>query len=371
MLDSHHNMIWALTGTKGQLIKIAPVLLELKKRNIEYKFIHAGQHAQIIMDLLKQFGLKKPDIYLYNVGEDVSNEKQIMSWLAANIYKYVIKKGKNLIGFKKNDLILNHGDAPPALLGVFLAKAYRVKSAHIEAGERTYNLFNPFPEEIIRRIVDRYSTYKFASSKESYRNLIHEKLQTYTFNIQENTLLDAVRFAIKQKGTLVYNTKFVLASIHRYETIRNKKKMSILVNFLNIISDRFPVVFPLHPSTESKLRKFKLLNQITSNENIIVSPLFPYVQFIQHINACQFIITDGGGPQQESYYLGKPCLVMRQTSERLSFQNVVLSKFDSRIVRDFVDNYHAYSIKKSIDLAIFPSCNIINILLEQNLIEEI
>lgn len=355
-------MIHIILGTKGQLIKMAPIMKELNDRSIEYNLISISQHGKILNEILNLFKLKEPNIVLCQREEDIAKVTEIFIWTIKNLTKGLIKNRK--IFKEKGGICLIQGDAPPALLGMILAKINKSKIAHIEAGERTYHKLNPFPEEIIRVIVDKFSDIMFPSSKTSYKNLLKEENKGKIFKIKYNTVLDSVRIALKNKTKINYSN-YVLTSIHRLETLLSKKFLKTVLRTIEKVSKTSVVVFPLHESTKNKIKLYNLEKILLNNKNIKFLPLQNYFNFINLINNSKYIVTDGGGPQQESYFLGKPCLLLRKKAEILYFPNVFLSEFKKEKIDYFINNYTDFKINNPIIYNnYFPSKEIIDILVK-------
>jgi UDP-N-acetylglucosamine 2-epimerase (non-hydrolysing) len=363
MKNMTEKTFYIMVGTKGQLIKMAPIMLEMDKRGIEYNYINAAQHTTILDEISGLFGLKKPDLVLDSVGKDITNIKEMLWWMSKNILKFGILKPSVFKKSGAKNILIVHGDAPPALLGAIIGKLNKFEIAHVESGERTYNKFEPFPEEIIRIIVDKVSTYLFACSDNAYSNLITEGVRGNIYNVKLNTGFDATKIAISTKKNIhIPSDEYVLVSIHRFETISSKKRMKTILDIVNKISKNMLIVFPLHESTKSKLESFGYLSSVEQNENIQIMPLQDYFTFINLIKHSLYIVTDGGGPQQESYYLGIPCLLLREHTERNEYPNVYLAGFDEEKISLFINNYSDYKIKCSEISGCRSSKNIVSIL---------
>ncbi len=332
-------MLQVIVGTKGQLIKMAPVMKEMDRAGLEYNFINASQHGRILEDIASLFKLRKYDYEFYGFGRDITKSSELVYWLFLNTVK-------NSFGgkiFKKGDWVVLHGDAPPALLGLMIAKVRGLRTMHVEAGERTYRLRDPFPEEFIRRVVDRYSDYLFALSDRTYMNLKKEGIRGKVWKIRMNTILDSVRMAVKKGGNVSPpSEKYVLSSIHRFETISDRTRLGRIVDTVDRASRNLKVVFPLHESTRRQLEAKNLMSRLKHNKNVVIMPLLDYFSFIEHINKAQYVITDGGGPQQETYLLGKPCLLMREITERPGYANTYTAGFDLKKIDHFIKNYDEY-----------------------------
>ncbi len=343
-------MINILIGTKGQLIKMAPIMKEMDKREIEYNFINANQHTKILDEISKLFALKDPDFTLEGVGKNITNVKEVIWWMNKNICKYGLLKKYNIFkkGNEDTNILLVHGDAPPALLGLILGKLDKLRIAHVEAGLRSHNIFQPFPEELIRKIVDRSSDYLFTDGiNNGYQNLLKEKINGKVYDTSLNTLFNAVKIAISsKKGLVPPSREYILVSIHRFETISSKKRMESIISVLNEISKDKLIIFPLHESTKVKLKSFNLLHLLEQKNNIKIMDILDYFSFVRFLNNSVCLITDGGGPQEESYYLGVPCCVLREYTERTVHSNIFLAGFNKKKIIYFVKNYEGYEAEK-------------------------
>lgn len=345
-------------GTKGQLIKMAPVMLEMDKRDIDYSFVNVAQHGKILNEIIDLFNLKEPDFILKHREKDIAKIADGAIWSLNFLNKSLLSK--KVLG-DKNDVIIVHGDAFPALLGTMIGKLKNRKLIHIEAGERTYNLFNPFPEEIIRILVDKFSDVLFASSNHSYENLLHYTNKKKVYNLKVNTIYDSIQIALKSNIDLDLPDDYILVSIHRFENIYSQERMKLLIKLLEEVSKKNKIVFPVHESTKQRLLKYNYWRILASNENMLLLPLQNYFNFIHLINQCDFLITDGGGPQEESYYLNKPCLLFREHTERDYYKNCYLSEFDMHKLEYFIKNYHEFMTSQKFEHIRSPSKQITEI----------
>lgn len=350
-------MLHVIIGTKGQLIKTLPILKELEKRQIPYNLINAAQHAVILEKISQQFNLKKADYTLYHPKTDISNIFQITFWFFKNILKTVFHK-KEIFKGKKGYCLL-HGDAPPALLGLIMCKIAGIKIIQVEAGERSHDIFNPFPEELIRRTMARFSDIMFTDFPVNYKNLIKEKVKGKIYPIGFNTILDTVRIALEKCKKTNKKEPYVLTSMHRFENIVSKQRLTFITDTVKKIAQDYKIIFILHEPTKRQLIKFNLLSKLKTNKNIILLPLQDYFSFINLINDSIFIITDGCGPQQEANILNKPCLLLRKTSERL-FSNDFRAGFDLNKVDYFLKSYNQF--QSNVNLKESPSKKIVDVL---------
>lgn len=357
-------MIHIFIGTKAQLIKMAPVMRELQDRNIEYNFIFSGQHQNTIDALRKNFGVKEPDVVLH-AGKDVVGVVQMGFWLIKILFMAMIKRSKVWKGDRAG-VVLNHGDTFSTLAGSVLAKIFGHKNAHIESGLRSFKLFHPFPEELTRVLVFKLTDYYFCPNQWAYDNL--SAYPGEKFVTGGNTLYDALKFIKGNPNNLeviVPNEPYVVVSIHRFENIFNKKLLVRIIELIENISMKFKVLLICHKPTVRKLIGFGLYDRLGSNVRIELRPRYDYANFISLVSTSEFVVTDGGSNQEECYYLGKPCLVLRKATERTEGLdvNVVISEFDSVKIGNFIDNYKQFaSTEKTINPS--PTEYIVNKLFE-------
>lgn len=344
-------MIGFILGTNAELIKTMPVMKELENRGIGYYFIHTGQHR--IDGLVKDFGIKKPDKVLYAPPElssrfMVKTHKAIF-WDMPLVFKIQrsLRKIKNL------DYVFYHGDTMSAATGAmgsseFLNFGKKWKNAHLESGLRSGDLFEPFPEEIARRICDRFSDILFAVSKGSVKNLKEEHVKGKIVNVG-NTIIDAAyishKLADKKFGKLK-EKNYCLINIHRHENITSKKRLEKIVEIIENVDIK--AYWPLHDNTKQQLVKFGLMKRIQKKDDIEVSRLISYLEFIQKLANCKYLITDGGSIQEESLAFKKLCILLREKTERdegLESGINFLTKLNVQYSKKLIENIERGRIK--------------------------
>ena len=308
-----------IIGTRAELIKTFPVMLELQRRKVPYYFIHTGQHN--LGNLCKMFSVKKPDIVLTKEPKTSSrfNSRQIKA-IVWNL-KLIGKIRRTLRGISGLDYVLYHGDtmttATAALASSRLLNPFKkYKNVHLEAGLRSWDNFEPFPEEISRRVVGRFSDILFAPSEGSRKNL--EKLRKKRILVFGNTIVDSAYYSLdlakKKKVKLLSKKRFAVVTIHRHENLKNKSRMKKIVEILSSVE--MPTYFAIHDNTLEKLEKFGLLKELKKIKNLHLIKPMDYVSFIYQISKCSLIICDGGSMQEESLIFGKPCVILRKSTER-------------------------------------------------------
>lgn len=335
-------MIHIIIGTKAQLIKMAPIIQELEWRNMPFNLIDAGQHAQLTAEIIEQLKLPKPDVYLRDSKENISTLFQALKWTTSSLLKIIFQPKTIFQSVFENQkgICLIHGDTLTTLFSLLYAKRCGIKVAHVEAGLRSYRLFDPFPEEIIRLIAMRFSDVLFAPSDWAIENLTKMGHLEKSVDIQGNTVMDTIAYA---KNHLNAENKpsvpYVVTTIHRVETIYSKSRLQMILNLLKRVAKTRKVLFVLHEPTQKQLKKFDLQAQFEQIENLEMLPLQPYLTFVNLLSDADFIITDGGSIQEESYFLNVPCLIMRSSTERMEGlnQNAFLGKFDEDTINRFFE----------------------------------
>jgi len=356
-------LIHIFIGTKAQYIKTAPVIRQMDKENICYNLIDSGQHANLSQKLREELQIRSPDVYLRK-GKDISTVLPALFWLLKNLLLatfYPQRTFRKVFKSEKGVCII-HGDTPTTLLSVYLAKRAGLKVVHLEAGLRSYNYLNPFPEEIIRVIAMKLSDILFAPGEWAYKNMEKMKLRGEKRNLKINTNIESLAFSLKQKSSFLLNVdNYCLVTIHRVETLHNKERMKKVIELIFKISSKKSLVFVLHPPTEVRLKKYNLYDSLENHKNITLLSLTPHKDFIHVLKNADFVVTDGGSIQEESFYLNIPCLLMRKKTERPEGlgANVCLSGFDDRRIDYFLSNWKSFvSSKTEVDFS--PSKKVVD-----------
>ena len=351
MINKSQFEIAIVIGTRAEFIKTFPVMLELQRRKIPYYFIHTGQHS--LGELWEIFSVKIPNVILTREPKKSSkfNSKQGKAILW-NL-KLVGKIRRELKTLKNLRYVLYHGDtmttASASIASSKLMNPFKkYKNVHLEAGLRSWNNFEPFPEEISRRIAGRFSDVLFAPSKSSERNLA--KLRKKKILVFGNTIVDSAHYAFdlakKKKIKPLSKKKFALVTVHRHENLKNKKRMEKIVEVL--LSVEIPTYFAAHDNTLKKLEEFGLLSRLKENKNINLIKPIDYINFIYQISKCALIICDGGSMQEESLIFGKPCVILRNSTERpegLKTNFQFLTKLDVEKSKEKIKEYLSKDFK--------------------------
>jgi len=342
-------MIHIILGTKAQLIKMVPIMLTLRDRGAAYNFISTGQHRDTVNEMLDEFGLKRPDVVLYD-GPDIVSVISMFFW-ALRILGKVLFRRKRIYFGDENGIVLVHGDTFSTLIGAISGRLAGMKVGHVESGLRSFNLFKPFPEEIVRLLTFRLSHILFCPGNWAMSNV--KNLSTKAVDTGRNTMADTMAASLQLDGRTdhVPSRSYALVSIHRYENIFRPEALARIVWIIRRIAESHYLLFILHKPTEKRLRSSGLYSALTEDENIELRQRYTYRDFLTLQERAQFVVTDGGSMQEESSYLGLPCLLLRDATERREGlgENVILSGFDLGLIDDFVINYQRFSRPSNLD----------------------
>jgi len=327
-------------GTRAQLIKMAPVMIEMEKRCLPYRLILTGQHGLTMDDLLREFQIGTRPEPLFE-EQEITGVAQMMFWFPRAIRR-LVKAGGGL-GRRKStvpDMVLVHGDTASTLVASLAGRMLGATVAHVEAGLRSFRIFDPFPEEMVRVLVGRLSSIAFAPGEWATSNLDPKRLEIV--NTGANTLYDTVRFALKSaSGEKSHRSSpYCVVSIHRFETLVSKNRMRWLIDEIGELEDTVQVVFVLHPATRRNLVAYKLYEKLEKMTHVELRNRMTYVPFIQMLQESRFVITDGGSNQEELAYMQKPALILRNSTERQEGLDAgaELCGFDRERFRSFIDS---------------------------------
>lgn len=344
-------------GTTAELIKLFPVMREMEARGVDFKIITSGQTSINFNEVKNWISHTAPDIAL--AGK--SNESSVLLFLAWAFKCLVTAPGilmKEFKDFNKNEILfIVHGDTVSSLIGAMAAKICRVRIAHIESGLRSFNLLEPFPEEISRYIVSKLADISFCPNTWSMKNLSDDKLKVNTY---ENTLSDSYLLARKfgRKSDVAPSGKYFILLTHRQEhVVFGKEDNKNLVSFILKNFDRqLTCAFVTHATTADFLNSVNFNFHFWKRRKVKFIPRLNYIEFMNLVSGAEFIVTDGGSNQEEAYYIGLPCLLLRHVTERIEGlgKNAILAKSSKRIIKDFLKNYNSFRRDKS-NLKISPS----------------
>ena len=310
-------------GTRPEAIKMAPLVKEFQKdtEHFETKVCVTAQHRQMLDQVLDVFGIT-PD---YDLNIMAPNQDLY------DITSKVLLGLRDVLQDFAPDVVLVHGDTTTSMAASLAAFYRQIAVAHVEAGLRTYDMLSPWPEEMNRQVTDRICTYYFAPTGQSRQNLLRENIEEKKIFVTGNTVIDALLMAvdiiatktgmeeqihkeIQEKGYTVGERDYILVTGHRRENFGE--------GFLHIckaireLASQYPdidIVYPVHLNPNVQKPVYELLSGL---DNVfLISPL-DYLPFIYAMQHSILLLTDSGGVQEEAPSLGKPVLVMRNTTER-------------------------------------------------------
>lgn len=353
-------MIFFFVGTTAEFIKLFPIMVEMDQRKIPYEIISSGQNDITTSTILTHFGIKEPTLVL----SDTSHKKTalgLITWFMKNLLTS-IRKVKDVAKAKPGDVLVVHGDTVSTVLGALIGRFVGMKVCHVEAGLRSYNYFNPFPEELDRVLTSYLSHVHFAPNEWAVNNLRSKKGKVV--NTRENTLIDGLRLSKTvelSKNYFPEGIDYFVFVVHRQENLFDTEFIKYIVDRCVEESERIHCVLVLHELTKIKLEELGMLGALKSKSNITLIPRLEYVDFMKVLANSRFIVTDGGSNQEEAYYMGIPCLILRTHTERIEglCENVILSKKSREIVEAFFDNPYAYQRESKLGSE-YPSKTIVD-----------
>ena len=301
--------VLSIFGTRPEAIKMAPLVKELEKESrIDSKVCVTAQHREMLDQVLKDFDIK-PD-YDLNIMQQGQTLGQITSRVLNGLEEVIEKESP--------DLILVHGDTTTTFASSLAAFYHQVDIGHVEAGLRTYNKYSPYPEEMNRQMVSRLADMQFAPTELAKNCLLNEGINNNIY-VTGNTAIDALKTTVKEEYyhpvfDWVGSDRLVLLTAHRRENLG--EPMRNIFRAVNRITEEYndvKFIYPIHLNPKIREIAEEVLGD---NDKIkLIEPL-EVVDFHNFINKSYIILTDSGGIQEEAPSLGKPVLVLRDTTER-------------------------------------------------------
>lgn len=304
--------IACIAGARPNFIKIAPLMRALSaSERISPVLIHTGQHYDNSMSdvFFRELNIKKPGInILSGAGSHSVQTGKIMRGL------------ENAFSELKPNLVIVVGDVNSTLAAALVTSKMCIPLAHVEAGLRSYDI--QMPEEVNRIVTDRLSEFLFTPSEDANENLLKEGIEKKKIFLTGNIMIDTLARHLKKVNSRkilnrfsLEENEYSLLTLHRPSNVDNKIILSKLASAVNEISRRIKIIFPAHPRTISRIKQFSLEKYFKSGNIILTEPI-GYMDTIGLVLASKLVITDSGGLQEETTYLRKPCLTLRENTER-------------------------------------------------------
>lgn len=310
-------------GTRPEAIKMAPLVKAFQKdtEHFETRVCVTAQHRQMLDQVLEVFGITPEyDLNIMAPNQDLYD-----------ITAKVLMGLREVLKDFRPDTVLVHGDTTTSMAASLAAFYMQIPVGHVEAGLRTYNMLSPWPEEMNRQVTDRICTYYFAPTEQSKKNLLQENIDEKKIFITGNTVIDALLMAVdiisstpgmeekiakefQEKGYTVGNREYILVTGHRRENFgEGFLHICKAIKELAALHPDMDIVYPVHLNPNVQKPVYELLSGV---DNVyLISPL-DYLPFIYAMQHSTLLLTDSGGVQEEAPSLGKPVLVMRDTTER-------------------------------------------------------
>ena len=304
--------ILSIFGTRPEAIKMAPVIQELAKYpdRITSKVCATAQHREMLDQVLDLFGIT-PD-YDLDLMQESQSPTQVASLVLAKL-EPILKK-------EKPDWVLVQGDTTTVMAAAIAAFYARVRVGHVEAGLRTFDKWQPFPEEINRMIAGVTADLHFAPTAQSRQNLLREGVPSEAILVTGNTVIDALHWVAEQPFDSLpafkrSNVKTILVTAHRRENFG--RPIQDICEALKEIAEQYPcgveIVYPVHPNPNIQEPVHHILGDVP---RITLSPPLDYLPLVRLMKSAHLVLTDSGGIQEEAPGLGKPVLVLREKTER-------------------------------------------------------
>ena len=318
-------------GTRPEAIKMAPLVKEFEKHSNDFETIVCvtGQHRQMLDQVLQLFEIKPQyDLNIMKQGQDLYD-----------VTARVLVGMRDVLKEVQPDVVLVHGDTTTSMAAALAAFYQQIPVGHVEAGLRTHNIYSPWPEEMNRQMTGRIATYNFSPTPLSRQNLLEEKVSESTIIVTGNTVIDALYWVVDK----IKNTESLSAELtaklktagYDVERLSTGKKLVLITGhrrenfgdgFINMctairdLTNKYPdvdFVYPMHLNPNVRKPIHEVFGEDLSNlgNMFFIEPL-EYLEFVFLMEKCNIVLTDSGGIQEEAPGLGKPVLVMRDTTER-------------------------------------------------------
>lgn len=302
-----------LFGTRPEIIKLAPVIHELRRKDFDAKVVSSNQHRQLLKPFLKMLDVDVD--FDLNVMKENQGPNDVCSRVLSRLDK--------ILGSENPDMILVQGDTTTTLAGALAGFNRQIPVGHVEAGLRSGNPVSPFPEEMNRRIVSQITTFHFAATEENRGNLLSEGTPTEKIFVTGNPVVDSLRkisktlipsWKIKNLIAQTSGKKRILLTTHRRESfgITLKSNLRVLRDFVEERPD-VCLLFPVHPNPNVRKATKEVLD---GSERVFLLEPLDYSDFISLMKVSWLIVSDSGGIQEEAPSLGKPLFILRENTER-------------------------------------------------------
>lgn len=306
--------VLCVVGARPNFMKVAPIVEAMKRRGREFAplLVHTGQHygAQMSDIFFGDLGLPRPNVYL-DVG---SGTHAVQTAL-------VMQRFEPVLTAEEPDWVVVVGDVNSTLACALVATKLHIRVAHVEAGLRSRD--RRMPEEINRLLTDQIADLLLIPSLEAGENLRAEGIMAERICFVGNVMIDSLLAHLEQaKGSTVRESlqvshrAYAVATLHRPSNTDDRAAFSRILSAFEQVSQRVPVIFPVHPRTRARISEFGLMEPIERGHNLRLTEPFGYLDFLHLYSGARLVLTDSGGLQEETTWLGIPCLTLRENTER-------------------------------------------------------
>jgi UDP-N-acetylglucosamine 2-epimerase (non-hydrolysing) len=303
-------LICNVVGARPNFMKIAPVVMELKRRGIPQRLVHTGQHYDAAMSkvFFDELEMPQPDVYLgVGSGTHAQQTARVMVAIEEECQQH------------KPDMVIAGGDVNSTVATAMAASKLGIPVAHVEAGLRSFD--RGMPEELNRIVTDHLSDLLLTTEESGNRNLQREGIPPEKIVFAGNCMVDSLRRHLAEalqrrpwKRYGIGERGYALLTLHRPSNVDHETRLQELVGFASRIAERMPVIFPVHPRTCEKLAQLG----IKTPESLVFLEPLPYITFLGLMARAKLVLTDSGGIQEETTALQVPCLTLRTNTERPS-----------------------------------------------------
>lgn len=302
-----------IVGARPNFMKVAPIYAEMKRRPAEFEplIVHTGQHYDAAMSdtFFDDLGMPKPNVYLgVGSGSHAIQTAKVMTEFEPIVLEH------------KPDWVVVVGDVNSTIACALVCSKLGVKVAHVEAGLRSRD--RSMPEEINRILTDSISDLLLTTSQDADENLANEGIPSQKIRFVGNVMIDSLleHLKIAERSTIredlgIADTDYAVLTLHRPSNVDDRAIFSGILGSLIAISERLPIIFPVHPRTKAKIDEFGFKDSINDSNIRLIEPL-GYLDFMRLYSGARLVLTDSGGIQEETTVLGIPCLTLRDNTER-------------------------------------------------------
>jgi UDP-N-acetylglucosamine 2-epimerase (non-hydrolysing) len=330
-------------GTRPNLIKITQLHKYFSEYpDLEYKLLHTGQHFDYNMNevFFQELGIKAPDIFL-NINQ--GTQIDIISEIMRAFEKYILEY--------KPDLVMVPGDVNSSFACSFVASRHNIPVAHLESGLRSYDM--SMPEEVNRILIDSVTDLYFVTEQSGWDNLVKEGKSESKLKFVGNTMIDSlIAFMPKIDASPIREKlgvdSYYLMTFHRPGNVDDPANLTLLAEMIAEMSQTKKVVFPVHPRTRKRLEENGLMKLLDNPQIVLTEPL-GYIDFIHLVKNASVVITDSGGVQEETTYMGVPCITVRPNTERpvtVTEGSNTMAKMDKAFILGVIADINSGTYKK-------------------------